>query len=47
MSGIKICECLLQNEQKSKSNFIANKFNDCLETFGLEKLIEKMIHNLK
>jgi len=41
MSGIKICEYLLQNEKKSKSKFIANKFSDCIETFGLEKLTKK------
>jgi len=27
--------------KKSKSKFITNKFNDCIETFGLEKLTNK------
>jgi len=39
--AIKICRYLLQKKKKSKSKFIANKFNDCIETFGLEKLTKK------
>jgi len=41
VSDIKICGYLLQNEKKSKSKFITNKFNDYIETFDLEKLIKK------
>jgi len=41
VSDIKICEYLLQNKEKSKSKFIANKFNDYIKTFGLEKLTKK------
>jgi len=41
VSGIKIYEYLLQNEKKSKSKFITNKFNDCIKTSGLENLTKK------
>ena len=45
MSSIKICEYILQNEEKSKSKYIANKFNDYIKTFGLEKLTKKNNQN--
>jgi len=45
VSSIKICEYILQNEEKSKSKYIANKFNDYIKTFGLEKLTKKNNQN--